>query len=415
MPIERKNQIDEIVVHLTTNSSYKKNETDKSSTLPQRVYKSNELSRCTDDNLPPIVPTPPLKSTETTDSNATPYGTSKPKLPPIPSRSSSSLSDNKLLSTDHSISFPKRPISGHCGLKNIGNTCYMNSAIQCLNSIPDLIKWIMEQQCLSSHMNIREVFISLIQSMQSGRYKCVTPHELKQHIGRTSSIFSDNGQKDSHEFMNSLINAIEVVDSSSTFVKLFQIHTRSLATCNNCKQTDTTDETTTFLPLAIPERMPYDDGNILLEDLIRDFCQENELDGEYYCYRCKTCQSARQKTTIIQPLPRALIIQLKRFPYDGTSRKLNTLVKYKLEHRNLLSKNDRYELCAISMHSGSLAGGHYTAIGKNDKTKKWHRFDDNYVENVESKMLLVPFIATQAYILIYALKHNDEEINDSFS
>ncbi|CAF2108142.1 unnamed protein product [Rotaria magnacalcarata] len=414
LPIKRENQIGETVAPLTTNSSYKENKTDKSSTPFRRVFEKNELSRCIDNTLPPIIPSPTLKTTETTDSNTTSYGTSKPKLPPIPSDSSISLSDNKLLSTDHSIIFPDRPISDPCGLKNIGNTCYMNSAIQCLNSIPDLIKWIMEQPCSSSHMNIREVFISLIQSMQSGRYKYVTPHELKQYIGRTSSIFSDNGQKDSHEFMNSLLNAIGAVDSSSEFVKLFRIHTKSLVTCSKCQQTDNTDETTTFLPLTIPERISYDDDNILLEHLIRDFCQEDELDGEYYCYRCKTCQSARQKTIIIQPLPRALIIQLKRFPYDGTSRKLNTLVKYKLEHRNLLSRNDRYELCAISMHSGNLAGGHYTAIGKNDKTKKWHRFDDSYVENIESQTLLVPFIATQAYILIYVLKHNDEEINDSF-
>ncbi|CAF5167772.1 unnamed protein product, partial [Rotaria magnacalcarata] len=129
----------------------------------------------------------------------------------------------------------------------------------------------MEQPCSSSHMNIREVFISLIQSMQSGRYKCVTPHELKQYIGRTSSIFSDNGQKDSHEFMNSLLNAIGAVDSSSEFVKLFRIHTKSLVTCSKCQQTDNTDETTTFLPLTIPERISYDDDNILLEHLIRDF------------------------------------------------------------------------------------------------------------------------------------------------
>ncbi|CAF5150809.1 unnamed protein product, partial [Rotaria magnacalcarata] len=99
LPIKRESRIGETVAPLTTNSSYKENKTDKSSTPFRRVLEKNELSRCIDNSLPPIILSPALKTTETTDSNTTSYGTSKPKLPPIPSGSSISLSDNKLLST----------------------------------------------------------------------------------------------------------------------------------------------------------------------------------------------------------------------------------------------------------------------------------------------------------------------------
>ncbi|CAF0866410.1 unnamed protein product [Rotaria sordida] len=338
--------------------------------------------------------------------NTTPHLPLKPKLPPIQSISSSSSSDHQRVSTDHSSLLPTRHTPGVCGLKNIGNTCYMNSAIQCLNSIPDLTKWIMQQQLSLSHMNIIDVYISLVQSMWSGHHGCVTPRELKQYVSRSSSIFSDSDQKDSHEFLNSLLNAIETVDSNSFLINLFRIHTQSMATCNKCQHCDIINETITFLPLSIPEFKFDDQKKILLEDLIKDFCQEDELDGQYYCHKCKICQSARHKTIIIQPLPRVLIIQLKRFPYDGTKRKIDTFVQYKLEHRNLLSNNDRYELYAISMHSGNLAGGHYTTMAQNYIINKWYRFDDSYFEEIESKKVLVPFIARQAYILIY-LKKND--------
>ncbi|CAF5097919.1 unnamed protein product, partial [Rotaria sp. Silwood1] len=186
--------------------------------------------------------------------------------------------------------------------------------------------------------------------MWSGQHVCIIPRQLKQYVSRSSSIFSNYDQKDSHEFMNSLLNAIQIVDSNSFIINLFRIHTQSIATCNRGQHPNITDEITTFLSLPIPEFKFDDQKKVLLEDLIKDFCQEDELSGQYYCHKCEMCQPARHKTIITQPLPHALIIQLKRFPYDNTKRKINTLVQYKLEHENLLSNNDRYKLYAISMH-----------------------------------------------------------------
>jgi len=330
---------------------------------------------------------------------------SKPKLPPIPSGSSSSSSDRQGVFSNDSNPLLERHTPGLCGLKNIGNTCFMNSAIQCLSSVPDLTKWVMRQPPSLTDMNVIDVYISLVQSMWSGRHACVTPRELKDYVSRSASIFSDFGQKDSHEFMNSLLNSIQTIDSNSFLVNLFRIHVQSKTICNKNEHVDTIDETITFLPLPIPQMKSSNHTNIFLEDLIKDFCQEDELSGEYYCQKCETCLSARQKTTIIQPLPRALIIQLKRFPFDGTNRKINTLVQYNLEHQNLLSNNDKYKLCAVSLHNGSLAGGHYRTMARNYRTKKWYRFDDSYVEEIDSKNVIDPFIARQAYVLIY-LKQN---------
>jgi ubiquitin C-terminal hydrolase len=384
------------------------------------IHKKNFILERTEQNLPPIASRSTLGLTTTIKDdlnnrtnlipsqfktlhlNTTHDFSLKQKLPPISNVSLSSPSDHQ----DNSYLLLARHTPGLCGLNNIGNTCFMNSAIQCLNSIPDLTKWVMEQTPSLTYRNVIDVYISLVQSMWSGRHACVTPRELKEYVSRSAPIFSDYGQKDSHEFMNSLLNAIQNVGSNSFLVNLFQIHIQSKTTCNERQHIDTTDETTTFLPLPIPDMKPYDNTNILLEDLIKDFCREDELDGQYYCQKCNICLSARHKSTIIQPLPRVLIIQLKRFPFDGTNRKIDTFVQYKLEHRNLLSDNDKYELYAVSMHSGNLAGGHYTTIARNYITKKWYRFDDSYVKEIDLKNVLSPFNARQAYVLIY-LKQDD--------
>ncbi len=86
--------------------------------------------------------------------------------------------------------------------------------------------------------------------------------------------------------MNSLLNAIQNIDSNSFLVGLFRIHIQSKTICNKHQHIDTIDETTTFLPLPIPDMEPYAQNNIMLADLIKDFCQEDELNGQYYCQKC---------------------------------------------------------------------------------------------------------------------------------
>ncbi len=53
-----------------------------------------------------------------------------------------------------------------------------------------------------------------------------------------------------------------------------------------------TNQTKTFLPLSITHLKPHDNTKVLLKDLIKDFCHEDALDGQYYCQNCEICQSA---------------------------------------------------------------------------------------------------------------------------
>lgn len=296
---------------------------------------------------------------------------------------------------DVDVVLPYTP--GLCGLKNLGNTCFMNSALQCLSNIPDLTQ---RAKVEYAHLpkeqsNILSMYSALIQLMWSGKYKVADPSDIKRLVGQSFLIFADFGQKDAHEFMNSLLNLMEKTSWKDYIHELFHVQTKSEVTCEECSYVDSADEFNNFLPLALSARTI--EREISLVQLIKEFTMEESLNGSYYCQHCDQYGRAKQKTIICSPLPRALIIQLKRFPFDGTETKINTFVRYELKYKHLLSENDEYHLCAVSVHTGTLAYGHYTTFAKNTITQQWYQFDDSRCNEVTARDV----VTRNAYILIY--------------
>ena len=300
------------------------------------------------------------------------------------------------------------PITASCGLVNTGNTCYVNSALQCLNSIPELVEWALEQPAPIASENVIDSYITLVQSMYSGQYKAVDARELKDWVTFSAPIFSGTGQKDAHEFMNSLLNAFESIEPSSFLASLFRINTQSTVIGNFCQHRHATEGTTTFLSLPMPDIRSSNHREIPLEGLIKDFCQVEDMVGDYYCQQCHHYQSAHQETLIIDPLPRTLVIQLKRFPFIETDRKIETFVRYQLKYRNLFSSNDFYALTAIINHSGSLSSGHYTTTARDHRDNRWYRYDDQYVDEIDQNDIPSALITRQAYVLLYCKQNRPD-------
>ncbi|CAF4507662.1 unnamed protein product, partial [Rotaria magnacalcarata] len=66
-----------------------------------------------------------------------------------------------------------------------------------------------------------------------------------------------------------------------------------------------------------------------------------------------------------------------------------------IPEKNLQTK---YDLVAVSNHTGGLTSGHYTAYSKNLQDGNWYSFDDDVVRQLNSDNNVV---TKNAYILVY--------------
>nr|CAB3267545.1 ubiquitin carboxyl-terminal hydrolase 15 [Phallusia mammillata] len=133
------------------------------------------------------------------------------------SSGTSSFSNYKLRSSSPTSMNGHYCTPGLCGLNNLGNTCFMNSALQCLSNVPALTQYF-KSGCHEKELNrtnplgmggkLAKAYASLIQVMWSGDHSSFAPRDFKMAVGQFAPRFSGYQQHDSQELLSFLIDGL---------------------------------------------------------------------------------------------------------------------------------------------------------------------------------------------------------------
>ncbi|PNS19567.1 hypothetical protein CAC42_7411 [Sphaceloma murrayae] len=107
---------------------------------------------------------------------------------------------------------------GVIGLQNLGNTCYMNSALQCVSRIEELAWYFLTPQWkkeinvdnpLGYHGSMARAFADFLSGLHmEGAKGSYSPRPFKGALSHAQPMFSGYGQQDSQEFLSFLVDAL---------------------------------------------------------------------------------------------------------------------------------------------------------------------------------------------------------------
>jgi len=334
------------------------------------------------------------------------------------------------MSKDPNLSGPSADNSPP-GLANLGNTCFMNSVLQCLLNTPGSLAeacLALEEQSFDAEETPSSIgakvlvrgFASLVREYNASEGKALSKSNsalknMKVAIATLDKQYAGCEQQDAYEFLGCLLDGLEEKfkvllqkspSEDGVVREICGIASHTTRTCRCCStafHVDKVTDTAMRLPLisAVAQadenlRMQEEQSPIALEELLKSVQTPEDIDG----YDCNACRAASieesrehvhsqmtQQAGIVSRTGDVLAIVLYRFchTFDAAGRFQPSKVKRQVTFPTLLSmETGEYDLFGVVSHIGSsLASGHY--IASVQREGMWYTCDDERVSPVTLK------------------------------
>uniref|UniRef100_A0A1D2A1N1 Ubiquitin carboxyl-terminal hydrolase n=2 Tax=Auxenochlorella protothecoides TaxID=3075 RepID=A0A1D2A1N1_AUXPR len=311
------------------------------------------------------------------------------------------------------------------GLQNLGNTCFMNSVLQCLIHTPPLAELLLSPACPRplpgrAGPDLLAATRELMQRSLQHRSGVLAPAAHAKSLRRVNGSFRLGRQEDAHEYLIALLDAMHEAcvprrapgappppgPPASFVTRIFGGVMASAVRCTSCGYESCTRDPFLDVNLEVA-------GAGSVTGALERFTAGEALDGanRYRCPREGRPVRAVKSLRIASP-PAVLALQLKRFGFGGHGHKVTKRVDFGpvLDLGPFLGGGAGagggrggargplpYDLYAVLVHQGhSVHSGHYFCFVK-APSGVWHCCDDASVGAVSERVVL----AQRAYLLFY--------------
>jgi ubiquitin C-terminal hydrolase len=287
------------------------------------------------------------------------------------------------------------------GFINLGATCYFNSILQCILSLPSIYEVLLKNKESDSvkKNKLAQNMINLWSAALRGEriYDLCIPiwrDIISISQSKSNRVKMDSGQQDAHEGLMVFLEAMETIPE---VLQLFEHRHRITIHCPFCneyvvdkKETGYTFEVQPDLKTPQIEQFKELDEFYNKTMPLCDFLkkQNGYVDKEYKCPKCGKL-GEKFKSTVLTMIPEIIPVVFKK--YHG---KVATPFPEKLEF--MAKGGDKkliYQLVAQSEHSGSMGGGHYWSVAL--RKSGWNTLNDGSVSPGN------PGPTAQTYVIFY--------------
>lgn len=313
------------------------------------------------------------------------------------------------------------------GIRNIGNTCYLNTALQCLGFCHCFLRFMLkdENSVVESERSLLKQLCDLYKISCSEGDKAINPIRLIKVLHLKLNVFMNIfEQNDINEVLTLMIDKLndEVSrpydehhkhyddkslfdlqrrkmdisweqhhrESWSELIPMFYGQMISQIICGNCKAIHHNHEV--FMNIMVS----LDDATTL-QDCLDNFCKDEYIEEGWLCDKCKKPNKS-QRSHRFWRVPQILIITVKRFNKNLSKISTSIQVPMYLDiDKHCIPTCPRYMLRSVAFHSGSgfHSGGHYHAVGYDNQ--QWTIIDDEMVARSDE----IPVVMGEGYVFFY--------------